>query len=98
MDLFFANLLLANRKDILNHEFSGLPENFDINDYVPPTPPPCIIQLLCERHDGLVIEAKSIKEHWCRPHVKRLFEKKILRGNSSDFSGLVDPINFEANR
>ena len=38
---------------------------------------PCLMDLLCEKHDGLVVEAKTIKEHWWKPHIKRLFERKV---------------------
>ncbi|KAG1681663.1 Retinoblastoma-like protein 1 [Nymphon striatum] len=97
MDLFFGNVLLANRKDLLNPNFCGLPKNFFSENYTPPKSPPCIIELLCKRHDGLVVEAKGIKEHWCALYIKRLFEKKVLKGNPTNFLGLIDPTNFETN-
>ena len=56
---------------------TGLPENYSAPDYRPVSEPPCIIELLCERHEGLAIEAKGIKEHWWKPYVKKLFDKKV---------------------
>jgi hypothetical protein len=42
--------------------FSELPEDFDSKEWKPPQEPPCIIKHLCEKHEGLEIEAKVIKE------------------------------------
>lgn len=39
-----------------------------------------MLEHLCELHDGLVVEAKGIKEHYFKPYIRRLFEKKV-RGN-----------------
>ena len=58
-------------------EISGLPADYQSKDWKPPSEPPCIIKHLCDRHEGLEIEAKVIKEHWWKPHVKKLFEKRV---------------------
>jgi hypothetical protein len=58
--------------------FSELPEDFDSKEWKPPQEPPCIIKHLCEKHEGLEIEAKVIKEHWWKPHIRKLFEKKVI--------------------
>lgn len=42
-----------------------------------PDEPPCVIDRLCELHDGLVVEAKGIKEHYFKPYIKRLFERQV---------------------
>lgn len=55
----------------------ALPEDYESKDWKPPVDPPCIIKLLCEKHEGLEIEAKVIKEHWWKPHIRKLFEKKV---------------------
>ena len=72
----------------LGYKFSlciaGLPKNFALRDYRPPTDVPCIIMLLCEKHEGLQLEAKSIKEHWWKPHIKKLFDKKVRSFSSSE--------------
>ena len=59
------------------HCFAGLPKNFHETDFKPPYEVPCIIQLLCDKHEGLVLEAKGIKEHWFKPYIKKLFDKKV---------------------
>lgn len=39
--------------------------------------PPCIIEELCSLHYGLVLEAKGIKEHFWKPYIRKLFDKKV---------------------
>ncbi|XP_072918384.1 retinoblastoma-like protein 1 isoform X2 [Hemitrygon akajei] len=98
LDLIFGNALLCpNRKDLLNPEFEGLPPEFGSQDYKPPVQPPCIIEKLCDLHDGLIVEAKGIKEHYWKPYIKKLFERKILKGNSELFVDLLDITNFTDN-
>ncbi|XP_071311503.1 retinoblastoma-like protein 1 isoform X7 [Agelaius tricolor] len=54
--------------------------------------PPCIIATLCELHDGLLVEAKGIKEHYFKPYIAKLFDRKILKGDC-----LLDLCNFTEN-
>jgi len=54
----------------------GLPSNFSHHDYKPPAEVPCIVHLLCQRHEGLEMEAKEIKEFWWKPYIRKLFDKK----------------------
>uniref|UniRef100_A0A8W8K507 Retinoblastoma-associated protein N-terminal domain-containing protein n=1 Tax=Magallana gigas TaxID=29159 RepID=A0A8W8K507_MAGGI len=77
LDWFYANALMGGRKDLLNPSFEGLPEDFGNRDWKPPTESPCLIKYLCDKHEGLEIEAKVIKEHWWKPHIKKLFDKKV---------------------
>uniref|UniRef100_A0A4W5KX24 RB transcriptional corepressor like 2 n=1 Tax=Hucho hucho TaxID=62062 RepID=A0A4W5KX24_9TELE len=79
LDLVFSNALLCNtRKELLNPNFKGLPEDFNSKDYKPTAGPYCFIEQLCELHDGLVLEAKGVKEHFWKPFIKRLFHKKTV--------------------
>ncbi|XP_018089739.1 retinoblastoma-like 1 L homeolog isoform X3 [Xenopus laevis] len=41
---------------------------------------PCIIGALCELYDGISVEAKGIKEHYFKPYIAKLHDKKILKG------------------
>lgn len=95
-DLIYKNAILADRKDLLNPDFSGLPSNFKDRDYKP-SEPQCIIYHLCQKHDGILMEAKSIKEYCWKIYIRKFFEKKILRGNATDFSELLDSSNFDYN-
>eukprot|EP00062_Callorhinchus_milii_P026131 gi/632987888/ref/XP_007882806.1/ PREDICTED: retinoblastoma-like protein 1 [Callorhinchus milii] len=98
LDLVFGNAFLCpHRKDLLNPAFEGLPDGFSSTNFKPPEQPPCIIKKLCDLHDGLVVEAKGIKEHYWKPYIKRLFERKILKGNSEYLVGLLDVANFTDN-
>uniref|UniRef100_UPI0037E87ECD retinoblastoma-like protein 2 isoform X1 n=1 Tax=Semicossyphus pulcher TaxID=241346 RepID=UPI0037E87ECD len=95
LDLVFTNALLCNtRKDLLNPDFKGLPEDFSSRDFRPSLGPFCFIEQLCELHDGLVLEAKGVKEHFWKPFIKKLFHKRILRGKEDGLSGFLDPMNF----
>lgn len=60
---------------------SGLPEDFSSKDYRPSSGPYCFIEQLCELHDGLVLEAKGVKEHFWKPFIKKLFHKRVRRLN-----------------
>ena len=65
---------------------SGLPNGFDSKDFRTPSRVPCVMQLLCEKHEGIVVEAKSIKEHWWKPYIKKLFDKKVYSLIYTNFS------------
>uniref|UniRef100_A0A8C7PC87 Retinoblastoma-like 2 (p130) n=1 Tax=Oncorhynchus mykiss TaxID=8022 RepID=A0A8C7PC87_ONCMY len=99
LDLVFSNALLCNtRKELLNPNFKGLPEDFSSKDYKPTAGPYCFIEQLCELHDGLVLEAKGVKEHFWKPFISRLFHKKILKGKEESLTGFLDPVNFGDSR
>ncbi|XP_064023371.1 retinoblastoma-like protein 1 isoform X3 [Pogoniulus pusillus] len=93
LDLIFANALLCpNRRDLLNPSFKGLPADFHGTELRASEEPPCIVATLCELHDGLLVEAKGIKEHYFKPYIAKLFDRKILRGEC-----LLDLCNFTEN-
>ncbi|XP_012284354.1 retinoblastoma-like protein 1 isoform X2 [Orussus abietinus] len=96
-DLIYSNAVLANRKDLLNANFSGLPPNFSDEDYIPPKTANCIVGLLCDRHEAIAVEAKVIKEYSLKNHINKLFNEKILRGDPSNFSGILEALNFDGN-
>uniref|UniRef100_A0A3P9H6F5 Retinoblastoma-like protein 1 n=1 Tax=Oryzias latipes TaxID=8090 RepID=A0A3P9H6F5_ORYLA len=96
LDLVFGNALLcANRKDLINPTFRGLPPQYRADCHVvPDEPPPCVLERLCELHDGLVVEAKGIRQHYFRPYIQKLFQRQILRGNQELLTEMLDPQNF----
>ncbi|XP_042609520.1 retinoblastoma-like protein 2 isoform X3 [Cyprinus carpio] len=95
LDLVYCNTLLcSSRKDLLNLTFKGLPEDFNSKDYKPGPGSLCFIEKLCELHDGLVLEAKGAKEHFWKPFIKKLFERKVLKGKEDTLTGFLEPINF----
>nr|CAH90273.1 hypothetical protein [Pongo abelii] len=72
----------------------GLSEDFHAKDSKPSSDPPCIIEKLCSLHDGLVLEAKGIKEHFWKPYIRKLYEKKLLKGKEENLTGFLEPGNF----
>ncbi|KAJ6661016.1 hypothetical protein lerEdw1_016817 [Lerista edwardsae] len=92
LDLIFANALLCPyKRDLLNSSFRGLPADFHTADFRASGGPPCIIATLCELHDGLLVEAKGIKEYYFKPYISKLFDRKILKGVCLlDLSNFVD--------
>uniref|UniRef100_A0A3Q1HUH0 Retinoblastoma-like protein 1 n=1 Tax=Acanthochromis polyacanthus TaxID=80966 RepID=A0A3Q1HUH0_9TELE len=96
LDLVFGNALLcANRKDLINPTFRGLPALYRPDGHVSSDePPPCVLERLCELHDGLVVEAKGIKQHYFKPYIQKLFQKQILKGNEELLTEMLDPQNF----
>ncbi|XP_076278998.1 retinoblastoma-like protein 1 isoform X1 [Lasioglossum baleicum] len=96
-DLIYNNALLANRKDLLNPNFPGLPANFNDENYTSPQTANCIVNLLCERHEAIAVEAKVIKEYHLKNHIKKLFEEKVLRGDPTSFSGILEALYFDGN-
>ncbi|NWH80421.1 RBL1 protein, partial [Piaya cayana] len=93
LDLIFANALVCpNRRDLLNPSFKGLSPDLHMAEIESPEDPPCIIATLCELHDGLLVEAKGIKEHYFKPYISKLFDRKILKGEC-----LLDLCNFTEN-
>uniref|UniRef100_A0A3Q2DFJ2 Retinoblastoma-like 2 (p130) n=1 Tax=Cyprinodon variegatus TaxID=28743 RepID=A0A3Q2DFJ2_CYPVA len=90
-DLVLTNALLCNaRKELLNPEF----KDFTNKDFRPSAGPFCFVQQLCELHDGLVLEAKGVKEHFWKPFIRKL----ILRGKEDSLTGFLDPMNFGDSR
>uniref|UniRef100_A0A2K6FR99 Retinoblastoma-like protein 1 n=1 Tax=Propithecus coquereli TaxID=379532 RepID=A0A2K6FR99_PROCO len=87
LDLIFANAIMCpNRQDLLNPSFKGLPSDFHTADFRASEEPPCIIAVLCELHDGLLVEAKGIKEHYFKPYISKLFDRKLKAVNLRDSS------------
>ncbi|KAH0512455.1 Retinoblastoma-like protein 2 [Microtus ochrogaster] len=95
LDLVYGNALqCSNRKELVNPNFKGSSEDCHPKDSKPSSDPPCVIEKLCSLHDGLVLEAKGIKEHFWKPYIRKLFEKKLLKGKEENLTGFLEPGNF----
>ncbi|KAM6176800.1 retinoblastoma-like protein 2 isoform 6-T6 [Erethizon dorsatum] len=95
LDLVYGNALqCSHRKELVNPNFKGLSEDFHTKDSKPSSDPPCVIEKLCSLHDGLVLEAKGIKEHFWKPYIRKLYEKKLLKGKEENLTGFLEPGNF----
>ncbi|XP_077315310.1 retinoblastoma-like protein 1 isoform X1 [Lithobates pipiens] len=79
LDLVYVHTLQCPHKDdLLNPSFTAklpVPDMDSIDD----DDPPCIINALCEYYDGLAVEAKGIKEHYFKPYISKLYDRKILK-------------------
>ncbi|XP_061779729.1 retinoblastoma-like protein 1 isoform X1 [Nerophis lumbriciformis] len=96
LDLVFGNALMcANRKELINPAFIGTTTMLGADGHMSTDePPPCVLERLCELHDGLVVEAKGIKQHYFKPYIQKLFHRQILKGNEELLTELLDPQNF----
>ncbi|XP_056292900.1 retinoblastoma-like protein 1 isoform X2 [Pseudoliparis swirei] len=95
LDLVFGNALLcSNRRELIRPNFRGLPPLYRPEGVVSEAPPTCVLERLCELHDGLVVEAKGIKQHYFRPYIQKLFHRQILKGNEDHLTELLDPQSF----
>ncbi|XP_014249755.1 retinoblastoma-like protein 2 [Cimex lectularius] len=92
-DFIYANAVLSGRKDIIKEGFQ-IQYKSKYNDI---SEVPCIIDRLCELHDGIPIDVKSVKEYCWRKQVKAFFDKSILKGNADLLSGVLDINNFDQN-
>jgi hypothetical protein len=72
-----------------------LPHDFHNESFKRSEKPNCIIQALCDKWEGISVEAKGIKEHWCKPFIKRMTEKDNLKCKNF---GIFDVTNFENNK
>ncbi|CAH1404960.1 unnamed protein product [Nezara viridula] len=94
-DFIYANAYMSGRKDIINKDF---PDNLALKSrFLKLSDVPCVLDVLCSRHDGKPVDAKSIKEYTWRKHIKLLFEKRILKGNNILLSEILDANYFEQN-
>ncbi|KAM4643103.1 retinoblastoma-like protein 2 isoform 7-T8 [Amazona ochrocephala] len=100
LDLVYGNALQCpNCKELLNPNFKvflivGLTEDFHNKDYKVSSDPPCIIEKLCSLYYGLALEAKGIKEHFWKPYIRKIFDKKLLKGKDENLTGFLDPGSF----
>lgn len=108
IDFCYSNALVSKfAHDVLNPNFKGLPDEFHSDDFKllnqSTKQPPCILQVLCNNWDGIVVEAKGIREHWLKPYIKELVKREILKvcTSSNDSTnlptGIFDACNFESN-
>eukprot|EP00794_Sanderia_malayensis_P018721 gene18721-20610_t len=97
LDLMFTNTLTTKaRRELLNPNFEGLPEEYSTKEFKEDELPSAI-NSICKQHDGIVIESKEINEHYWKPFIRKLFTNKILKGNSDNLTGILDTGNFDFN-
>ncbi|EDV21648.1 uncharacterized protein TRIADDRAFT_59859 [Trichoplax adhaerens] len=93
IDLIYANIVVANRRDLLNPQL----ESDALVESESNSSPVSVIEYLCKRYEGISIEVKAIKQHLLWLYLENLFDKNHLRGNKKTFCGLLDQGNFDYN-
>lgn len=106
IDFCYSNALVSRfAHDVINPKFRGLPADFHSDDYKMMNntkQPMCILNVLCNDWDGIVVDAKGIREHWLKPYIKELINEKVLTVSSTNdppntYLGIFDACNFESN-
>jgi len=85
VDYIHANAAIDKRSDLLMEDPVGV-EGV-----------PCILDRLCADHDGIPNEVKSIREHYLKPYIKKLFDEKFLKGDEENMCGILNKEVFEIN-
>lgn len=101
LDYIYGNVLMANRRDLLNQSFAGLPADFASRDYKAPHELPCIVDALYSKYgqdESTVVDVKRIKTHVLKPYVKSLIDKEILRGDKKTLASILDTAVFDLNK
>jgi hypothetical protein len=105
IDFCYSNALVSkSAQNVLNPNFAGLPENFHSEDFkLMLEQPMCILKVLCDKWDGIAVDAKSFREHWLKPYLKDLVNRKVLQVSHTGeqppnmYLGIFDANNFENN-
>ncbi|XP_044265491.1 retinoblastoma-like protein 1 [Tribolium madens] len=93
-DWAFKNALQANRKDLLNPDFKGLPEDFNQPSYIPPSEAPCVVSILCPSPD-IITDLKYIKEYQFKKSIKNYLDQGVLI--ETDQGDILDSSVFDHN-
>ncbi|XP_050730623.1 retinoblastoma-like protein 1 [Eriocheir sinensis] len=99
IDLIYRNVVLSNRKDLINPECEGVPADFlnsesSGNDLA--SWPVSIMDYLCEKFDGVLVETKVVREYYWNKHIRDLIDKKVLKGGAEG-TALLEQANFDHN-
>lgn len=90
-DWAFSNAFLANRRDLLNPNFDGLPNDWSSPEYTVPNEAPCIVNILSSNPENIFV--KYIKEYEFKNSIDRFF-RQDRKGVKEDF---FDVLVFEQN-
>ncbi|XP_076033426.1 retinoblastoma-like protein 1 [Oratosquilla oratoria] len=98
IDLIFANVILSNRKELLNKDCPGVPSGLlesdsssDLSSELP-----SVMDYMCEKFEGVLVDTKVVREYYWKPNIRDLIEKKILKGGAEG-TGLIEQTNFDHN-
>lgn len=99
VDLIFANAIADKRKDLVNSGFSAIPIDWlTVNGGESYNNKPiCIMNSLCERHEGSIVDALRTKAYEWRKLIEKYIQSGILKCNKNTFLGMLTMDNFESN-
>lgn len=97
IDLIFANIVADKRDDLLNMKFGPAAAALTKDKKFIDNEPVSIIKELCQEQDTLEVEALEIKTHSWKELIQRFFNDNILKGNATDFLGLLSAQNYDNN-
>ncbi|RXG73126.1 Retinoblastoma-like protein 1 [Armadillidium vulgare] len=100
IDLIYTNVVLSTRTDLLNPTCEGLSNGVlnseNTEDLTSSTYPLSIMDYLCQKFDGVVVDTKVVREHYWKVNIKDLVSQGILKG-TSEGTGLIEQTNFDHN-
>ncbi|XP_018580009.1 retinoblastoma-like protein 1 isoform X2 [Anoplophora glabripennis] len=96
IDLAFKNAFFAERRDLLNPQFEGLPSDWTAPSFVMPTEAPCLISYLCKSPSMLTV-AMHMKVYELKGMVTNLIKNKTLIADQTNLTGLFNREVFEQN-
>lgn len=86
------DLVWSNCKDLncplMNKAFADSLEQSDEN---------ALIEHLCVKYDGVVLDAKQMRIHWFINKVQNLIIDEVMKGDENKLLGLISGNNFERN-
>ena len=76
VNFVYLNVLcISSPGRLINPDFPGLPFAMEDNiDLIVENEKYQILEALCQRHQGVLLDAQCIDLHWFRPHVKELIK------------------------
>lgn len=98
IDLIYSNVVLSSRKDLINPDCQGLPNDLLNNESSGELSswPVSIMDYLCEKFEGVLVETKVVREYCWNKRIRDLIEKKVLKGGVEG-TGLLEQSNFDHN-
>ena len=80
VNFVYLNVLcISSPGRLINPDFPGLPFAMEDNiDLIVENEKYQILEALCQRHQGVLLDAQCIDLHWFRPHVKELIKVILI--------------------
>lgn len=97
-NLAFKNVIMLNKREILNVDFVGLPKGWNLPGYQIPREAPCVIDKLFHNFGTLnLADVKYVQDYKIAPMLAKLKNDEGLHTSKDDFSDLFKEEHFEEN-